>query len=481
MALNKTEFIAGLQCEKHIFLRIHHPELMEVTESPAKVTGKVVEEHARREFPDAILVERNNPDFNPFTKTEQLLNDPSVSIIFEAAIFSDDLTLFVDVLSREKTGWVLTEIKAGTRIEDKYIDDVTIQAVALEQADIPVSTFEVMHINNDFVYQGDHRYEGLFIREDITEQVLAHKPFIEEQLARLEEIVNGSQPDKHIGPYCKKPYPCPFKKYCESHDAKYPVTCLPRGWQVAQRMLATGIYEIRDIPEDVLNSETHLRIWRITRTGKPELLTEVKSVLKELEYPRYFLDFESIQFAIPKWVGTSPYQQLPFQWSCHIEQEPGELMHAEFLDTSGDDPRIAFAKSLLEACGVSGPIIVYNQTFEKNVIRGLADLLPDYRDQLLALNERIVDLLPIVRKHYYHPDMKGSWSIKSVLPCLVPELSYSELGTVQDGTQAQAAYFKLITEDGLNEAERQKLKTDMLEYCKLDTFAMVRIVEELSK
>lgn len=480
MALNKTEFIAGLQCEKHIFLRIHHPELIEETESPAKVTGKVVQDHARREFPDAILVERNNPDINPFTKTEQLLNDPSVSRIFEAAISSDDLTIFVDVLSREGVGWVLTEIKSGTRIEDKYIDDVAIQAVALEQADIPVSRYEVMHINNKFVYQGDHHYEGLFVREDITDQVLAHKPFIEDQLPKLEEIVNGSQPDKHIGPYCKNPYPCPFKKYCESHDAKYPVACLPRGWQVAQRMLVTGIYDIRDIPEDVLNSETHLRIRRITRTGKPELLTEVKSVLQELEYPRYFLDFESIQFAIPIWEGTSPYQQLPFQWSCHIEQEPGVLMHTEFLDTSGDDPRIAFAKRLLEACGDSGPIIVYNQSFEKGVIRGLADLLPEYSDQLLALNERIVDLLPVVRKHYYHPDMKGSWSIKNVLPCLVPELSYSVLGKVQDGTQAQAVYFDLIANDVLTDEKRKTLRQDMLEYCKLDTLAMVKIVEELS-
>ena len=479
MTLSKTEFIAGLQCEKHIFLRVHHPELIEKTDSPAAVTGKIVEEHAQREFPGAILVERDNPNINPFEKTKELLNDPSVTTIFEAAIAGDDLNLFVDVLSREGTDWLLTEIKSGAKIKDKHIDDVTFQAVALERANIPITSFELMHINSDFVYQGDHHYEGLFVREDITEQVQAHKGFIKAQLPKINDIVNGPQPVKHIGPYCKKPYPCPFKKYCETNDAKYPVAYLPRGWNVAQKLLAAGIYDIRDIPQDALTSDTHLRIRRITRSGQAEILPGAKQLLQTLDYPRYYLDFESIQFAIPIWKGTSPFQQVPFQWSCHIEHKPGELKHREFLDISGHDPRIVFVESLLEVCSETGPILVYNQTFEKRIIRELAKVLPDYSDRLLALNDRIVDLLPIVQQHYYHPAMKGSWSIKKVLPCLVPELRYSELGKVQDGTQAQAVYFDLIDKDGQTEQEHEALRQDMLDYCRLDTLAMVKIVEKL--
>jgi hypothetical protein len=200
--------------------------------------------------------------------------------------------------------------------------------------------------------------------------------------------------------------------------------------------------------------------------------------LIQLTYPRYYLDFESIQFAIPIWVGTSPYQQLPFQWSCHIQSSVEGLKHSDFLDTSGNDPRRSFAESVLEVCGDTGPIIVYNQSFEKRIIKELAILFPDLSGPLLALNERMFDLLPVVKKNYYHPQMKGSWSIKHVLPCLVPELSYAELGDVQDGTEAQKAYLEIIGSNSDN-SERQALHNDLREYCKLDTYAMVAIVDKL--
>ena len=185
MALSKTEFIAGLQCAKHIFLRVHHPELIEITDSLAIATGKVAEAHARREFPGAILVERDNPTIDPFVKTQALLNDSSVDAVFEAAVAGGGLALFVDVLSREGKNWVLTEIKSASKVKDEHIDDVTIQAVVLERANIPVSRFELMYINSDFIYQGGHHYENLFIREDITEQVQAHKGFIKNQLPNM--------------------------------------------------------------------------------------------------------------------------------------------------------------------------------------------------------------------------------------------------------------------------------------------------------
>ena len=183
--------------------------------------------------------------------------------------------------------------------------------------------------------------------------------------------------------------------------------------------------------------------------------------------------------SIPIWEGTHPYDQLPFQWSCHIQAQDDSLTHHEFLDVSGNDPRRDFAIAMIAVCGEEGPIVVYNQSFEKRIIKELATAFPDLSDKLLALNARIVDLLPIVKRNYYHPRMKGSWSIKSVLPCLVPELRYSELGEVQDGIQAQQAYFDL-TGDELATEEKASLRNDLLEYCKLDTYAMVAIVEKLS-
>ncbi|MGD9000909.1 MAG: DUF2779 domain-containing protein, partial [Granulosicoccaceae bacterium] len=308
-----------------------------------------------------------------------------------------------------------------------------------------------------------------------TARVVAHMPYMEHELARLLTLIVGPPPERHIGSYCKNPYPCPFKSYCEASDTDYPVAYLPNGWRVAQTLLAQGIADIRDIPADALSSETHQRVRRVTIAGEAELLPGASRLLAALPYPRYYLDFECIQFAIPIWPGTQPYEQLPFQWSCHIENDDGHLAHEAFLDTSGEDPRRAFAETLLAACGEQGPIIVYNQAFEKRIIKELAACNPDLAPRLLALNERVFDLLPVVKHHYYHPAMKGSWSIKNVLSCLVPELSYKDLGRVQEGMMAQAVYLEIITSK-LSGDETEASRQDLLDYCELDTLAMVKIV-----
>jgi hypothetical protein len=343
-----------------------------------------------------------------------------------------------------------------------------------------VDRFELMHINNDFVYQGGHDYDGLFTREDITDRVRAHRRFMIDQLDRFKHLLDEPQPERHIGSYCKHPYPCPYRDYCTRHDADYPVAWLPNGWRIAQTMHARDIHDIRDIPVDALTSETHLRVRSVTISGVPELLPGAQTILNGLEYPRYYVDFECIQFAIPIWTGTQPFQQLPFQWSCHVQTAKGHLEHREFLDVTGEDPRRAFAESLLQACGKEGPLVVYNQSFEKRILKELTAAFPDLQDDLMGLHDRVFDLLPVVRQHYYHPDMQGSWSIKSVLPCLVPELRYSELGQVQDGTQAQAGYLDLIG-DELTDQQKENLHNDLIEYCKLDTYAMVAIAEQLVK
>ena len=480
MHFSKTKVIAGLQCEKQLHLRVHHPEWAAQTESPATLTGKVVESHARALFPGNMLVDRDNHVHDPFVITRELLADPAVPGLFEAAIRCDDLVVFVDVLSREGNGWVLTEIKAGTSVKDKHIDDVSIQAAALQRAGIRVNKYELLHINSEFVYLGQHDYAGLFVREDITERVLAHVAFIEAKIETFKPMLNGPQPEQHLGPYCNKPYPCPYKSYCEAQDADYPVAYLPNGWRVAQQLINQGIYDIRDIPLDALNSDVHLWIRKVTREGRAELKPGAKHLLQQLDYPRYYLDFECIQFAIPIWEGIRPFQQLPFQFSCHRQTSPDNLTQQAFLDISGDDPRRAFAEALIAVCGEAGPIVVYYQAFEKSVINELIVQFPELAKALGAVHSRIFDLLPVLKQNYYHPDMKGSWSIKKVLPCLVPELSYTALGDVQDGIQAQAAYLAIINGE-VNETELQSRRTDLLDYCELDTLAMVKIVEKISR
>lgn len=469
--------MAGLQCPKHLHLMIHHRERASKTKTPASITGEVVEEHANREFTDGITINRFGGD-NPFEKTQQLLNDDQVNTIFQAAFRANDVEVFIDVLQRTGKQWDLIEIKASTRVKDHFIDDVSIQAKTASDAGLAIHRIKLMHINNQFVYQGDHDYDGLFTQEDITDEVKAHWSVVAKNVEAFKEIVDGPQPERHITGHCKKPNLCEYRHYCESQESDYPVGLLPRGGKVITTLLANGITDIRDIPYDMIKSDNHIRVRNVTIEGKPECLPEAVEILNELDCPRYYLDFESIQFAIPIWENTQPYWQLPFQWSCHIETSNGELAHEEFLDVSGNDPRRDFAEALIKTCKEEGPIIVYNQTFEKSVIKKLAADFPDLEKPLLALNERIFDLLKVTQKYYYHPDMRGSWSIKKVLPCLVPELSYSDLGDVQDGTQAQQVYLDIIG-DLRSTDGKAKLTQDLLEYCKLDTLAMVEIIKKL--
>jgi hypothetical protein len=235
-----------------------------------------------------------------------------------------------------------------------------------------------------------------------------------------------------------------------------------------------GIDDIRQIPEGYLTSDNHERVRRITVSGQCELLPEAGEYLRDLPYPRYFLDFETIQFAVPIWAGTRPYQQVPFQWSCHIENSPGEISHDWFLDTTGRAPIRPLAEKLIAILGGSSPIFSYG-AYEKTVINSLIAMFPDLAKNLGGLLDRIVDLLPLTRRHYYHPQMKGSWGLKTVLPTVAPDLDYESLDEVQDGGTAQLAYAEVI-DPATTKSRRQELTERLLEYCKMDTLALVKLV-----
>ena len=229
------------------------------------------------------------------------------------------------------------------------------------------------------------------------------------------------------------------------------------------------------MPAERLSNPKHLKVHTATLSGKAILESEAIKQIQALPYPRYYLDFETIGFAVPVWAGTRPYMQLPFQWSCHIEQTDGSITHKEFLDLSGNDPREMFARTLIEAVSTQGPVIVYNAGFEGARIKELATAFPHLSSGLLAIPERFFDLLPLARNHYYHPDMKGSWSIKDVLPTIAPELDYANL-EVGDGAMAQEAYKEAIHSQTTIE-RKEKVRHAMLRYCKQDTIAMVKIVQ----
>jgi len=238
-----------------------------------------------------------------------------------------------------------------------------------------------------------------------------------------------------------------------------------------------GVESIRDIPDDFPLNERQRRAAMCVHTRKPWFSAELNKDLESLKYPLYFMDFETVNPAIPRFAGMRPYDQIPFQWSVHVLREPGaEPEHFEFLATDNSDPRREFINSLCAALGNSGSIVVYS-AFESQRLSELAAWLPEFADRIKKIQSRLWDLLPIVRNHVYHPKFAGSYSIKNVLPALVPGMSYEGM-EVADGTDAGLAWESLVR-GKLDQNEHDTIRKALLDYCGQDTLAMVRLLDKL--
>jgi Domain of unknown function(DUF2779) len=292
-----------------------------------------------------------------------------------------------------------------------------------------------------------------------------------------------NEPNLRTGPHCKLPHTCGFWDHCRSQEpqAEQPITWLPR---VKNKSLLCFIAEnpaseMRDAP-DVLLNDVQRKVKTAHVTGQAHFDRDgAANQLRVHQLPAYFMDFESTQFAVPIWKGAKPYQQRCFQFSVHKLTDPGDLAHVEFLDITGNDPSLPFVEALIQACGTEGPVYVYNAGFEQARIKELIARFESHADALQAINARVVDLLPIARDHYYHPSQQGSWSIKSVLPALCPDLNYNNLDGVKNGGMAMTAYAEAI-EPGTTLERREEIRRQLLAYCKLDTEAMVRLWEVFS-
>ena len=377
----------------------------------------------------------------------------------------------------EASGYRLVEVKSSTSVKDYHLEDITVQTWVMQQAGLAPSRCMVAHIDNSFVYPGNSKYQGLLKEESVDLEVRDMIAEVPDWIAAAQSTLERSEePGVVPGEQCSHPFPCDFANYCSppETDVAFPVEILPYGKKMVEQLRAEGYRDLRDVPEEKLSNPKHIRVHRVTKSGQAELDQEAIDAVRELPYPRYYLDFETIAFSVPVWAGTGPYKQLPFQWSCHIENSDGVLTHKEFLDISGGDPRRAFAETLIEAIGTSGPIVVYNAPFEGSRMKELAEAFPDLAAQLLAGVNRLFDLLPLARNHYYHPAMKGSWSIKAVLPTIAPELDYSNL-TVSHGGMAQDAYLDLIGHE-MSAGDKEGLRKALLAYCEQDTLAMIRVI-----
>ena len=373
------------------------------------------------------------------------------------------------------------EVKSTTGVKPEHVTDVAIQVYAAEGSGVPIKRVYLMHLNRAYVYQGgDHDLEQLFTLEDVSGNA---RSFVTENvpsdLARMWAALQlDNAPDIETGQHCERPYRCSFFGYCHRNEPEHPIRELPRlserNWE---ELKAVGIRDIGSIPPDFPGLISSQRRVRDSVVGRCSFIgPELASALKEISFPASFMDFETISPAIPVYAGTRPYQNIPFQWSLHIRDSSGHLRHDSFLNGNAADPRERFVTSLLEAIPPEGAIITYS-SYEKVIMNQLAQAFPRYETQLMALCDRMIDLLKLIRDNYYHPEFHGSYSLKSVLPALVPGLSYADL-EIQDGLVAAASYARLIASD-TPESEKAEIREALLSYCQRDTEAMVRVYDAL--
>lgn len=485
--LSKSKLLAARQCPKRLWLEIHRPELRLDSEAAQAsfAVGHQVGDIAQKLYDPkgkGQLIEPKTEGFTAaFARTTQLL--ASSQPIFEASFTAAGASVMADVmLPIRKSGeraWRMIEVKSSTSVKDYHRDDAAIQAFVARSSGVPLASIALVHIDSKWVYPGGNDYQGLLLEEDLTEEAFGREAEVKAWIADAQAIARKRiEPAICTGAQCNDPYECGFLSYCKMQEpqAEYPIQWLPGAPSKALKLLIEddGVTDLRHVPDELLN-ERQQRVKAHTLSGMAYFDGPKAAIdLAGHKLPACFLDFETIQFAVPIWKGTRPYQQIPFQFSLHRLGRTGKLQQQSFLDISGNDPSRAFADALIAACGERGPVFVYNAGFETARIKELAVRFPRLKRSLLAINERVVDLLPVARERYYHPSQQGSWSIKKVLPAVAPDLSYDKLEGVQDGGLAMNAYLEAIARQ-TTATRKAQIEKQLLAYCALDTYAMVRL------
>ncbi|WP_374527121.1 DUF2779 domain-containing protein [Novosphingobium sp.] len=485
LGLSKTRIAMFEQCPKRLWLSVWRPELAQEDAGmrSAFAAGHEVGAAACRQHPDGVMIDADHGFAAAAEVTARLLASGSKRPLFEATFAHEGVLIRADIMEPRGGGWHLAEVKNTTGVKAYHLGDIATQLWVMRGAGVDVRSAAVRHIDTAFTLQREGDYAGLFRDSEVMALV---EPLAEsrgELVAEARAVLDGAEPIREPGGHCSEPFTCSFQAYCGRHlppPPRWPVTLLPgaAGKNVARALLEQGLACLSEVPEGAITGATLARVHSATLTGTPYLEREaIRQETSAWAYPHTFLDFEAIQFAVPRWIGTKPYAQIPFQFSAHIREEDGSLTHAEFLSIDGSDPRRHCAEALTRL-PAQGAVIAWSMSFERGRLLDLAAAFPDLAPALESLAARLVDLLPVVRRHYYHRDMRGSWSIKAVLPTL-GAIGYDDLAEVKSGTDAQAGYLEAI--DPATTPERAELLRDaLLGYCKRDTEAMIAVLDALT-
>ena len=466
--LSKSRFLAGLQCSKLLWLRVHEPDAPELVWDPGAQAildrGTRIGEVARQQFPGGILIAG---DERRVQATREAI-EAGASVIYEASFVADDTFVAVDALERTPAGWKLVEVKSTLSVKEEHIPDAAVQLHVLERSGLNVQAVEIMHLNRDCRHPD---LANLFARTDVTARARALLPAMPARIAAQLDVLRGSLPVVATGPHCSAPHPCPFQSRCFAPLPEHHVSSLYRGGRRVAELLAGGVERIEDIAEPLEGIRERQR--RAVQTGALVVEGDLGAAVGAFAAPVAFLDFETVSPAVPCWPGCAPYQSVPVQFSVHVEH-PGQIVHHEWLAEGPEDPRRPLAMALLEACAAAGTIVAYGASFERRLIGDLAAACPDLAPGLLDLAARLVDLLPLVREHVYHPDFDGSFGLKAVAPPLTG-LGYEDL-EVAGGDVALAALDRLLFDPVADGDARAKLRSDLLAYCARDTWVLVLLL-----
>ncbi len=481
--LSKSLFINGLQCHKSLYLHKYNPDLKDELSEDKKYlfeSGAEIGRVAQQLFPDGINISSEEIPLSEQIKKTAKAIATGMTTLYEPAFSSDEVLIKADILQKESYGWALYEVKGATQPKDYYVDDIAVQYYVLRGSRLPIKKAYLVHINRDCVRQGAIEVEKLFLIRDITESVLRRQDFVREEIGKMKTMLRGEMPNIGIGRHCCDPYDCDFLGYCWSHIPEDSVFDLKRARINSFDLYQYGIIKMDDVPLEALTENQRDLIKIIQNREERVNPNNIKTFLDSLWYPLYFLDFETFGKAIPPYDGIRPYQQVPYQYSLHyLEHEGAELKHSEYLAPPNVDPREMLLSKLLAEIPDGACVLAYFAGFEEGILKGLAEMFPQHQQRIEAILENLQDLaLPFKNMDLIHWKMKGSYSLKAVLPAIVDDLSYEGL-EIQNGGMAMKTYFAMCKEE--NPIEIEKIRKSLLEYCKLDTLGMVRLFERMHK
>ena len=491
-SLSKSLYIKGLQCQKTLWLEKHNKAVLTPPGTDAMATieeGNVVGSLACALFPGGRKITTKGISLSQKVVLTQKWINEGVHDIYEATFEFDGVLVMVDILHKNADGsFEIYEVKSSTKAKDIFKQDVSIQYYVLNGLGYDVSDVYITTLNTDYVRSGELDIKQLFTHVKVTSEVLALQGDIPANLGKFRDMLTDdlNEPDIDIGWHCKNPHECDAMDYCWQQQRGIPEYSVFNIFSLTKTSKALGLFQkgvvdIKDIPDDMkLTDKQKAKVdaWKAQKGVINK--GAIKSFVDSINYPVYHFDFETLGPAIPSFEGMKPYEKYPFQYSLHIEQEDGSLEHKEYLAIPGQDPREEIVKRMVEDIPKDACVTAFNISFEKSIIRTLADNYPVYAGHLMNIHDNFIDLAILFKNgDYWMPSMQSHYGLKYALPAIVPEMkeAYPDLDSVHNGTDAMAMFKKLGEATDFDEIA--KIKSALLEYCKLDTYAMVKILNNL--